>query len=170
MAKDIAGIKPTSAQVTTAWFSALNAICNLVFVIFVLVGGIAVHTVYLKVSHGTDEGSINNAKMMFSDATYFVHQARLKYQVYNETLPLDIAQLTQSASHALDSVAAVMGSVDRAAIYNATTRLGHPDVQAFIGESVQKLIADIQHVQLYVDTLSSLVNRLSIMPGINITR
>ena len=164
MSAKLASIKPTRAQIVTATFTTINVVTNLVLICILVFGGISVHGVYTTVSTNVTPKTLRNAQMMFDDATFFVHQLRIKYEANNGNLPFNLTDVMVASTRAMDGVTAVMASVDRDAVSRATSRLGEAETQAFIADAIVKILDDVKNVQTYISTLSFLINRIQVNP------
>ena len=160
----LASLKPSTPQVVTAVFSVINVFTNLALLFLLVTGGIAVRSVYVDVvTHVTPE-TYANAQKMFGDATYFVHQARLSFESNNGSLPFNLTDITVATTYAMDGITAALMSIDRDAIHNATSTLGQPETQRFISTSIQRVLEDVERLQFYIDSVASLLNRISVSP------
>lgn len=161
----LASLKPSTAQTVSAVFSVINAVANLILVALMVTGGIAVRTVYVDTMQGMDAQTVAHAKMMFGDITYFVHEARINYEANDGSLPFNMTAISIATTYAMDGITAALESVNRDAIYNATTTLGEPATQVFIATSVERVLGDVERLQNYVDTLANLLRRIQVNPS-----
>ena len=160
----LASIEATTSQKVAAGFTVINVITNIILVALLVTGGIAVRSTYITVVQNMDENTVANAKQMFSDATYFVHQARMKFEANDGSLPFNVTEIVVATTYAMDGITAALMSVDKNAIHNATSMLGLPSTQAFIQTSIERVLGDVERLQLYIDTIASLLNRIQVNP------
>jgi hypothetical protein len=160
----LASIHPSRAQIITALFTTINAVVNVILVAVLLTGGIMVRGAYIEVVASMDPLTVQNAKSIFSDATFFVHQAREKYEA-NDGLPFNVTAITQSITNAMDGVAFILNSVNASAIDSATTTLGQPSTQEFLAHSIQQVLNDATDLLGYLNKTTELLARISVSPS-----